>query len=60
MFKFSNFDFFFKTNTFGHAYSHGAAKSRYHAMHGGAPGATAWQRLGPLNANVAGATAPQT
>ena len=32
------FNFFFKTNTFGRAYCHGAAKSLCRAMHGGAAG----------------------
>ena len=33
------FNFFFKTNTFARAYSHGAAKSFCRAMHGGVAGA---------------------
>jgi len=51
------FIYFFKTNTFGRAYLHGAAKSRCRAMHGGVVGAVTWQRPGPLNADVDGATA---
>ena len=50
--------FFFKTNIFGRAYSHGAAKSHCYAMHGGAVGSMTWQRSGPLNADVAGAAMP--
>ena len=52
------FIFFSKTNTFGCAYSHGAVKSRCHAMYGGAVGAMTWQRPGPLNADVAEVVAP--
>ena len=40
------FTFSFKTNTFGRAYSNGAAKSRCRAMHVGAVGAVTWQQPG--------------
>ena len=33
-----NLTLFFLTNTFGHAYFHGAVKCLYRAMHGGAAG----------------------
>jgi hypothetical protein len=47
------FNFFFKTNTFGRAYSHGAAKSRCRAMHGGVAGVAMWQSTAALADDMA-------
>ena len=50
------FILFFKSNTFGRAYSHGAANSSCRAMHEGAAGVPTWQCPSPLVADVAGLT----
>jgi len=50
--------FFFKSNTFGHAYFQSAEKELCRAMHGGAAGVRTWQRLAPLVVDMARLAAP--
>jgi hypothetical protein len=51
--------FFFKSNTFGHVYSHDAAKSHCRAMHGSAARVLPWQSAAALTADVAEPNMPR-